>query len=90
MIERFINWIGGVIFMWLFGLLAIGCTGCTFRVEVVTLPDPATRQWMEQTNDFNGAVKKEVDDHEQRLKKMEDNTNGCTIAKCANFTCTTH
>lgn len=45
--------------------------GCCLRFEMVTQPDPATQQWIQDTTAFNQAVKKEVEDHEERLKRLE-------------------
>lgn len=53
----------------LLSLFVVGCSG--FTVQLVTLPDPGTLKWMQDTNSFNGEVKKDIEDINKRLQRLE-------------------
>ncbi len=64
--HRFLTWL----FLGALGMLFVGCT-----IQLVTVPDPATTQWITDVDAFNAAVKKEVDQHEQRIRALEQKEN---------------
>lgn len=74
MIEKWLNRIVGWLFMVLFSLLA----ACTVKFELVTVPDPATKAWISDTSAFDSAVKKTVEDHEKRLRTLEQKEDNDT------------
>lgn len=73
MCERFANWLVGWFIAWFVGAFL---AGCAVRFELITVPDKGTQDWIAATANFDAEVKKVTENHEQRIRALEQKGEG--------------